>query len=77
MEWMQELATALIPLLAAFCGWAAVRLRAGTKKDKTMEYGMKMLLRGKDHRPGRCTTWNGEKSRRLRWKTSKECTLLM
>ena len=45
MEWMQELATALIPLLAAFCGWAAARLRAGTKKDKTMEYGMKMLLR--------------------------------
>ena len=45
MEWIQELATALIPLLAAFRGWAAARLRAGTKKDKAMEYGMKMLLR--------------------------------
>ena len=45
MEWIRELATALVPLLAAFCGWAAARLRAGTKKDKAMEYGMKMLLR--------------------------------
>lgn len=40
-----DVVTVLLPVLAAFAGWAAARLRAGGKKDKALETGVKMLLR--------------------------------
>lgn len=42
---LAEVIKAAIPLLAAFAGWAAARLRANGKRDKAVESGMKMLLR--------------------------------
>lgn len=42
---LTEVIKAAIPLLAAFAGWAAARLRANSKRDKAVESGMKMLLR--------------------------------
>lgn len=42
---LTEVIKAAIPLLAAFAGWAAARLRANGKRDKAVEAGMKMLLR--------------------------------
>ena len=43
MELLQDIITAVLPLVAAFAGWAAGR----SKKDKAMEQGLKMLLRAK------------------------------
>lgn len=40
-----EIIKAAIPLLAAFAGWAAAKLRSNGKRDKAIEAGMKMLLR--------------------------------
>ena len=37
----------MLPLVAAFAGWAAGRLKSNAKKDKAMEQGLKMLLRAK------------------------------
>ncbi len=45
MDLLKDIMTALMPLLAAFSGWAAARLRTGNKRSKAVEYGMKMLLR--------------------------------
>ena len=42
---LTEVIKAAIPLLAAFAGWAAARLRANGKRDKAVVSGMKMLLR--------------------------------
>ena len=47
MDVLQEIAAALVPLLAAFAGWAGARLRSGQKRDKAVERGVKMLLRAK------------------------------
>lgn len=43
---MEEWITALTPLLAAFAGWAAARLKSGAKREKAVEQGVKSLLRG-------------------------------
>ena len=40
-----EIIKAALPLLAAFAGWAAAKLRSNGKRDKAIEVGMKMLLR--------------------------------
>lgn len=40
-----ELIKSSLPLLAAFAGWAAAKLRSNGKRDRAMESGMKMLLR--------------------------------
>ena len=45
MDWGQLTAAAL-PVLTAFAGWAAARLKSGTKRDKAIEQGVKSLLRG-------------------------------
>lgn len=45
MEVLQDVVAALVPLLAAFAGWAAAKLRSNRKRDKAIEAGMKMLLR--------------------------------
>lgn len=42
---LTEIIKAAIPLLAAFAGWAAAKLRSNGKRDKAIEAGMKMLLR--------------------------------
>ena len=42
---LTEIIKAAIPLLAAFAGWAAAKLRSNGKRDKAVESGMKMLLR--------------------------------
>lgn len=47
MELLQDIITAVLPLVAAFAGWAAGRLKSNAKKDKAMEQGLKMLLRAK------------------------------
>ena len=44
-EIFSEIIKVTIPLIAAFAGWAAARLRQSGKKDKAMEQGVKMLLR--------------------------------
>ena len=43
---MEEWMAALTPLLAAFAGWAAARLKSGAKREKAVEQGVKSLLRG-------------------------------
>lgn len=54
MELLQNIVTALVPLLAALCGWAAGQLRELRKKDQAsakelqaMRDGLKGLLRAK------------------------------
>ena len=38
--------TVLVPLLAAFAGWAAARLGKSRKEDRALTEGVKSLLRG-------------------------------
>ena len=38
--------TVLVPLLAAFAGWAAGKLGKSRKEDKALTEGVKSLLRG-------------------------------
>lgn len=42
-----QLSAALLPLLTAFCGWAAARLARSRKEEKAMREGVKGLLRAK------------------------------
>ncbi|OUP00543.1 hypothetical protein B5F36_13685 [Anaerofilum sp. An201] len=35
----------LLPLLTAFAGWAAAKLRTSGKRDRALEAGVKMMLR--------------------------------
>lgn len=42
---VQNLITALLPIVTAFAGWAAAQLRQSSKRDKAVESGVKMLLR--------------------------------
>ena len=41
-----QLSAALVPLLAAFAGWAAGKLGKSRKEDKALTEGVKSLLRG-------------------------------
>lgn len=47
VDWLPDLISALVPLLAAFGGWAAARLTRGRKTDKALRDGVKGLLRAK------------------------------
>lgn len=44
-DWGQ-LASLVLPVLTAFAGWAAAKLKGGAKRDKAIEQGVKSLLRG-------------------------------
>lgn len=44
-DFVAELAKVLLPLLTAFAGWAAAKLRTSSKRDRAVESGVKMLLR--------------------------------
>lgn len=46
MQILPDLVSALVPLLAAFCGWAAAQLGKSRKADKALTEGVKSLLRG-------------------------------
>lgn len=46
MDFLPDIVTALVPLLTAFCGWAAARLTRSRKEEKALRDGVKSLLRG-------------------------------
>ena len=46
-DFLQNLFTALLPIVTAFAGWAGARIRNTNQKDKAVERGVKMLLRAK------------------------------
>lgn len=47
MENIPDILTAVLPLLTAFCGWAAARLTRSRKEEKALREGVKGLLRAK------------------------------
>lgn len=47
VETWPEILTAVLPLLTAFCGWAAARLTRSRKEEKALREGVKGLLRAK------------------------------
>lgn len=47
VEQVSDLVTAVLPLLTAFCGWAAARLTRRSKEEKALREGVKGLLRAK------------------------------
>lgn len=47
MENLSEVMDALVPFLAAFCGWAAGQLRKSRKETAAIKSGLKGLLRAK------------------------------
>ena len=47
VETWPEILTAVLPLLTAFCGWAAARLTRSRKEEKALRDGVKGLLRAK------------------------------
>ena len=66
-DFLQNLFTALLPIVTAFAGWAGARIRNTNQKDKAVERGVKMLLRAKLSTLA-CTTLRPEKFRRMVWK---------
>lgn len=44
-DFVAELAKVMLPLLTAFAGWAAAKLRTSSKRDRALESGVKMMLR--------------------------------
>lgn len=46
-ESIPDILTAALPLLTAFCGWAAARLTRSRKEEKALREGVKGLLRAK------------------------------
>lgn len=46
MDFLPDIVTALVPLLTAFCGWAAGKLGKSRKENKALTDGVKSLLRG-------------------------------
>ncbi len=46
MEHISDLLAAALPLVTAFCGWAAAKLARSHKMDKALTEGVKSLLRG-------------------------------
>ena len=47
MEHLSDIIAALVPLLTAFCGWAAARLKSNKKETEAIKTGVKGLLRAK------------------------------
>lgn len=47
METVTDLLAAMLPLVTAFCGWAAARLTRSRKQEKALRDGVKGLLRAK------------------------------
>lgn len=47
VENVTDLLAAVLPLLTAFCGWAAARLTRSRKEEKALRDGVKGLLRAK------------------------------
>lgn len=47
MEYLPDVVKAVVPLLAAFCGWAAAQLRRNRKEMDALKNGVKGLLRAK------------------------------
>lgn len=47
MENIPDILAAALPLLTAFCGWAAARLTRSRKEEKALRDGVKGLLRAK------------------------------
>ena len=47
MDKLPEILTAVLPLITAFCGWAAARLTRSRKEEKALRDGVKGLLRAK------------------------------
>lgn len=47
MEYLPDVVTALVPLLSAFCVWAAAQLRRNRKETDAIKNGVKGLLRAK------------------------------
>ena len=66
-DFLQNLFTALLPIVTAFAGWAGARIRNTNQKDKAVERGVKMLLRAKIIDLA-CITLRSEKFRRMVWK---------
>ena len=44
-DFLQNLFTALLPIVTAFAGWAGARIRNTNQKDKAVERGVKKLMR--------------------------------
>ena len=47
VEHLSDMLAAALPLLTAFCGWAAARLTRSRKEEKALREGVKGLLRAK------------------------------
>lgn len=47
MDYFPDVVAALVPLLTAFCGWAAAQLRRNRKEMGALKNGVKGLLRAK------------------------------
>ena len=47
LENIPDILTAVLPLLTAFCGWAAAGLTRSRKEEKALRDGVKGLLRAK------------------------------
>lgn len=47
MEYLPDVVKAVVPLLAAFCGWAAAQLKRNRKEMDALKNGVKGLLRAK------------------------------
>lgn len=47
MEYLPDVVTALVPLLSAFCVWAAAQLQRNRKETDAIKNGVKGLLRAK------------------------------
>ena len=47
MENIPDILAAALPMLTAFCGWAAARLTRSRKEEKALRDGVKGLLRAK------------------------------
>lgn len=47
MEYLPDIVSAIVPLLAAFCGWAAAQLKRNRKEMDALKNGVKGLLRAK------------------------------
>lgn len=47
MENLSEILMGILPLVTAFCGWAAARLTRSRKEEKALRDGVKGLLRAK------------------------------
>ncbi|MBM6717410.1 hypothetical protein H6B15_12170 [Gemmiger formicilis] len=47
MDKVTDVLAAVLPLLTAFCGWAAARLTRSRREEKALRDGVKGLLRAK------------------------------